>query len=78
MDELREYLNSLDPPDQAAFAARCGTTIGYLRKAIYAEVKLGESIVIAAERESGGKVKCESMRPDVDWKYLRGTSRKRA
>lgn len=27
-----------------------------------------------AERETGGIVRCEEMRPDVDWAVLRGTS----
>lgn len=28
----------------------------------------------AIERATGGKVRCEDLRPDVDWGYLRGTS----
>lgn len=27
------------------------------------------------ERLSGGLVRCEEMRPDVDWSYLRGTKK---
>lgn len=26
------------------------------------------------ERETRGKVRCEDLRPDVDWAYLRGTA----
>lgn len=26
------------------------------------------------ERATGGRVRCEDLRPDVDWGYLRGTS----
>ena len=29
---------------------------------------------ITIERESGGAVRCEDLRPDVDWAYLRGTA----
>lgn len=25
------------------------------------------------ERATGGQVRCEALRPDVDWNYLRGT-----
>jgi len=25
------------------------------------------------ERETGGRIRCEDLRPDVDWGYLRGT-----
>lgn len=73
MNALRDYLNNLPVHDQKAFAARCGTTIGYLRKAMSAKHRLGETIVIAIERESAGEVRCEQLRPDVDWAYVRGT-----
>jgi DNA-binding transcriptional regulator YdaS (Cro superfamily) len=61
----------MQPPDQQAFAARCGTSIGYLRKVISTRCKIGESICINVERESGKTVCCEDLRPDVDWAYLR-------
>jgi DNA-binding transcriptional regulator YdaS (Cro superfamily) len=73
MEELRAYLKTLSPVEQEAFAARCKTTIGYLRKALSKGQAIGESIVIAMERESARAVTCESIRPDVDWAYLRGT-----
>lgn len=28
----------------------------------------------AIERETNGKVRCEELRPDVDWAYLRGSN----
>lgn len=74
MDTLRTYLNSLPPSDQHQFAAACGTSLGYLRKAISAGQMLGEGLVINIDRESAGKVRCEDLRPDVDWAYLRGTA----
>lgn len=70
METLREYLNSLDTSEQEDFASRCETSLSYLRKAISVDQKLGERLVIAIERESGGAVRCEKLRPDVDWKYL--------
>jgi len=70
METLREYLNSLESSEQEAFVRRCGTSLSYLRKAISAEQKIGERLVIAIERESAGAVRCEQLRPDVDWKYL--------
>ena len=74
MKALRKYLNGLPPADQIAFAKRCRTTVGYLRKAISARQRIGESLAIAIERESGGEVRCEQLRPDVDWAYLRRTA----
>ena len=72
MESLRRYLNGLKRAAQESFAKRCGTSIGYLRKAISAKQQLREGLVIAIERESCGAVRCESLRPDVDWTYLRG------
>lgn len=74
MDTLRTYLNGLSVDDQAAFANRCGSTVGYLRKALSVKSQLGINLCIEIERESGGAVRCEDLRPDIDWGYLR-TSR---
>jgi DNA-binding transcriptional regulator YdaS (Cro superfamily) len=71
MKVLTAYLNDLAVVDQQAFAQRCGTSLGYLRKAVSAGQKLGESLCISIDRESGGAVPCEALRPDVDWAYLR-------
>lgn len=73
MDTLRAYLNNLSPAEQEAFAANCGTSIGYLRKACSIRQRLGADLCIAIERESSGTVTCEELRPDVDWAYLRAT-----
>lgn len=76
MEPLREYLNSLSPAEQAAFAERSGTTAGYLRKAICRGQRLGLELVIALERESGGRVPREAVRPDFDWTSLGRRSRR--
>lgn len=74
MEKLREYLNSLSPVQQAAFARRCGTTIGYLRKALSKGGRLGESLCIEVERESSAVVRVEDLRPTgVDWAYIRNS-----
>jgi DNA-binding transcriptional regulator YdaS (Cro superfamily) len=74
MEKLRLYLNGLTPDKQHAFAKRCGTSVGYLRKAISISQQLSEKIVIAIERESEGEIRCEDLRPDVDWQFLRNTA----
>lgn len=71
MDKLLTYLNSLAPDSQREFARRCGTSIGYLRKAISVGQRLGESLCINIDRESAGTVRCEDLAPSVDWAYLR-------
>lgn len=69
--ELRAYLKTLAPLEQVAFAVRSGTTLGYLRKVLSTGQKIGEGLCINLDRESGGIVTCEELRPDVDWAYLR-------
>ncbi|MPW17909.1 Cro/Cl family transcriptional regulator [Paraburkholderia sp. CNPSo 3157] len=78
MDKLLAYLNSLSTEAQRDFAARCGTTIGYLRKAISAGQQLGESLCINIDRESGGVVRCEDLAASVDWAYLRNSMTREA
>lgn len=73
-EPLRTFLKGKPLEDQEDFADRCKTKIGYLRKAMSAKDRLGADLVLLIERESGGAVRCESLRPDVDWAYLRGSS----
>lgn len=73
MNKLLRYLNALPPAQQADFAKRCGTTVGYLRKAISIGQALREALCINIERESAEAVLCDDLRTDVDWSYLRGT-----
>ena len=73
METLRTYLNQIPPTEQMAFAFRCGTSIGYLRKACSIKQKIGADLCIQIERESAGRVRVEDLRPDVDWAYLRAT-----
>lgn len=65
MDTLRTYLNSLTTDEQADFAARCDTSIGYLRKAICTGQRLGDQLALDIERESGGAVSLDSLRSDL-------------
>lgn len=71
METLRAYLKSLSHTERTAFARRCRTTFGYLRKAIIVGNKLGGGLAVAIDRESGGAVRCEVLRPDIDWSYVR-------
>lgn len=77
METLRSYLNGRKPDEQEDFARRAGTTIGYLRKVLSTKKPIGAEIVIALERESGGEVRCEDLRPDVDWACLRSPQQRK-
>ncbi|MHB1098346.1 MAG: Cro/Cl family transcriptional regulator [Burkholderiales bacterium] len=73
MDSLLKFINDLSPVERKAFCTRCNTTEGYLRKAISTGQRLGESLSINIERETNRVITCETLRPDVDWDYLRQT-----
>lgn len=78
MDKLLAYLNSLSTQAQRDFATRCGTSVGYLRKAVSTGQQLGESLCINIDRESAGHVRCEDLAPSVDWAHLRNSSTREA
>ena len=65
MDTLRAYLSTLSPAEQAAYAARAGTTIGYLRKALSVKPSLDGALVRRLDEESGGAVSRHDLRPDI-------------
>lgn len=73
--ELKTYLKQLDGElERVEFARLCGTSIGYLRNIAYCGRPCGERLAIELEKNSSGAIRCEDLRPDVDWAYLRGTS----
>lgn len=71
--DLKTYLGGLAPDQREEMAARCGTSVGHLKNIAYGYKPCGEALAIAIDRESGGQVRCEDLRPDVDWAYLRGS-----
>lgn len=73
MDKLLKYLNRLSKEGRAQFVEASGTSEGYLRKAASIGQQIGCDLCINLERESGGTVTCEELRPDVDWAYLRNS-----
>jgi DNA-binding transcriptional regulator YdaS (Cro superfamily) len=73
--DLKNYLSTLTLKQRDALAERCRTSAGHLRNVSYGYRSCGESLAIALERESGGSVTCEELRPDVDWSVLRGRPR---
>ena len=72
MEKLRLFLRTMKPDEQQTFALNCGTTINYLRKKISdRRSNLGVKICIEIENQSRGEVRCEDLRPDVNWSIVR-------
>lgn len=74
MKEVLAYLATLPPAERVAFASRCGTTVGYLRKAASVGQQIGGKLAICIERESHRAVTVEQLMPDADWAFIRGTN----
>jgi DNA-binding transcriptional regulator YdaS (Cro superfamily) len=75
---LLEFWLSMTVEQREAFAKRCSTSPQHLKNIAYDKKGIktaNESLCINIERESKGKVRCESLRPDVDWAYLRQTKK---
>jgi hypothetical protein len=65
MDTLRAYLSTLTPTDQADFARRAGTSIGYLRKALSKGQRFDGGLVRQLHVHSNGAVSLTELRPDI-------------
>lgn len=65
MQTLRTYLSTLSPTQQAVFAERAGTTIGYLRKALSKRQRFDGALVRQLNLESAGSVSLTDLRPDI-------------
>lgn len=72
--DLKLYLEGLSSEERETFAIACDSTVGHIKNVSYGYRTCAEKLAIAIERESGGKVRCEILRPDVDWQFLRNTA----
>lgn len=72
--DFKSYWFSMSVEQRDRFAGRCESSARHLQNVAYGKT-CGEKHAIAIERESGGAVTCESLRPDVDWAYLRNTAK---
>ena len=68
---LDQYLKSVCAvTDRADFVSKTGSSLQYLRHVAAGRKKPSVEMCIAIERASDVKVRCETLRPDVDWVYL--------
>ena len=69
MEHLRKYLNSLPTSDQEEYAQKCGTSIGYLRKALNTNPEMDGALCRLLDENSNGAVPKQFLRPDI-WPEL--------
>ena len=66
MEELIKYLNDIPVDQRDSFAKRCGTTVGYIRKARSVGNTFNPALCRAIEVETKGKISRQMLRPK-DW-----------
>lgn len=60
--------------ERRVVASRCGISSDYLYQVLTRRKNgLAAELCIEIEKATSGAVRCEDLRPDVDWAYLRGT-----
>lgn len=74
MKKLKSYLKNLPALERELLAKSCGTSYGHLRNIGYGCRKPNAGLCIQIERETGGEIRCEELRPDIDWGWIRGSS----
>lgn len=74
--KLRAYLKAqkIRGESLVEFAGRCETSAGQIKQVAGGYRRAGEKLAINIERETDGQVRCEDLRPDVDWAYLRASA----
>lgn len=74
MADFKEYFRGLSGSEKDHLAKVCGTSKGYLSQIAYKHRPCGEGLAIEIEKATSSAVRCEDLRPDVDWQYLRGSN----
>lgn len=67
--QLIPYLSTLRVrAAQEAFANKCGTSIGHIKNVGYGYRSCDPALALSIERESGGLVTRQELRPDDFWR----------
>lgn len=67
---LKEFMKTIPMQQREAFACECGTTLNYLNMVRCGAKKANKSLCMAIEKRSAGAVRCEELRPDIEWKHI--------
>lgn len=71
--KLLEYIRPMTAEELKAFAGLCGSTVGQVKQVAYGR-RASAELAIRIDIASGGGVRCEDIRADINWGYLRGES----
>ena len=76
--ELKTYLSNLKRGGISKLANALGISSSYLSQLSSGLAPVSPERCIEIEKATGGAVRCEELRPDVDWAYLRKSSNEEA
>lgn len=66
--QLKHYLDDVLPMgEREAFCKRCETTWGHMRNVSYGDKPCGIPLAVSIERETGGEVTRQELRPEDYW-----------
>ena len=71
MDNLKNYFLSLSGDEREAFAAKCKTSVAYIKQIYQGHRQCSASLAIEIDKNSKGFVKCDELCPSTDFDYLR-------
>ena len=71
--DLKTFFMAMSVGERDAFAERCQTSRQHITNIAYGMKPCGEKLAVDIDRESGGVVLCDELRPDVDWDHVRNT-----
>lgn len=70
--QLLHYIHGyVKAAEREKLAKRAGTTVAYLLQLAYGYKRASVQKCIAIEKATKGAVRCETLRPDIDWAYLK-------
>lgn len=76
--ELKTYLSNLERGGLSKLAALLDISPSYLSQLSSGSASISEKRCIEIEKATNGAVRCEDLRPDVDWAYLRNSTNEEA
>lgn len=67
---LVDYIRPMSEVELKQFALACVSTSGQIKQVAYGR-RASADLAIRIDMASCGAVRCEDIRPDIDWDYLR-------
>lgn len=71
--KLHEYVSSKPPGESARMAKHLGVSASFVSQMVSEKSRVPDRLLAKVIGFCNGAVRCEDLRPDVDWAFLRGS-----